>query len=69
MKIQITAEYEVAKDENSGMFEILDDSGLCLTRHEDLKAAMNSLAGMVENEMLDPASFEIQVINVIGDAS
>jgi hypothetical protein len=66
MKIRITAEYEVAQDENTGMFEILDDSGICLTRHEELGPAMNSLAGMIENEMLDPSVFEIEVINVVG---
>ena len=63
MKIRITAEYEVTQTKRG--FDIMDDSGMCLTSNEDLGAAMHSLAGMVENEMLDPAVFEIQVIDVL----
>ena len=65
MKIRITAEYDVKETERG--FDIMDSDGFCLTTNEDLQAAMHSLAGMVENEMLDPEVFEIQLINVLPD--
>ena len=67
MKIRITAEYEVTREARTGWYEILDSGGLVLTRAEDLGVAMHSLAGMVENEMLDPEAFEIQIIDVLED--
>jgi len=63
MKIRITAEYNVKQTERG--FEVLDADGLTLTSHDEIGPAMNSLAGMIENEMLDPSVFEIQVIDVI----
>ncbi len=63
MKIRITAEYDVKKSERG--FDVMDSDGFCLCSGEELEAAMNSLAGMVENEMLDPASFEVQIVDVI----
>lgn len=63
MKIRITAEYDVKQTERG--FEVLDADGLTLTAHDEIGPAMNSLAGMVENEMLDPSVFDIQVIDVI----
>ena len=65
MKIRITAEYDIKKSERG--FDVMDSDGFCLCSGEALEAAMNSLAGMVENEMLDPASFEIQIVDVIPD--
>jgi len=67
MKIRITAEYKVKETERG--FDIMDDDGMCLTTGPSLQAAMNSLAGMVEESMMDPSVFEIEVINVIGDNS
>lgn len=67
MKIRITAEYNVKETERG--FDIMDDDGMCLTTGPSLQAAMNSLAGMVEDTMLDPSMFTVEVINVIGDNS
>ena len=67
MRIQITAVYDVV--EKDGFYNIMDDDGMCLTRAEELQPAMHSLASMIEEAMLDPSIFEIQVIDVIGDAS
>lgn len=64
MKVRITAEYEVKETERG--FDIMDDDGFCLCTHAELSAAMHSLAGMVENEMLDPSVFTVEVINVVG---
>jgi hypothetical protein len=64
MKIRITAEYNVKETERG--IDVLDDDGMCLCTGPSLQAAMNSLAGMVENEMLDPSVFTVEIINVIG---
>jgi hypothetical protein len=67
MKIQVRAEYKVRKV--GGMFEALDCTGLVLCNGATLDELMADLTEMVEDSMLMPQTFDIQLIDIIGDAS